>query len=59
MKLTSEELERKFYIENNPLYYQLVNLIDPYEEQYELGYSEGKSNGYDEGYAEGYEEALK
>lgn len=59
MYLTPEELERKFYIENNSLYYQLVNLIDPQEEQYELGYSEGKSNGYDEGYAEGYEEALK
>lgn len=61
MNLTPEELERKFYIENNPLYYQLVNLIDGHEEQlvnlidgyeeqledaHNIGYKSGKTDGY-------------
>ncbi len=49
MKLTPEELERKFYIENNPLWYQLVKLIDEHEEQLDREYSSGYNDGRKEG----------
>lgn len=59
MYLTPEELERKFYIENNPLYYQLVSLIDEREEQKEEESQSRYNEGYEDGYLQGWAEIAR
>ena len=57
MQLTAEELERKFYIENNPLHRAFLDFTFETEEfHYDIGYEEGKDVYYNRGYGEGYKD---
>lgn len=59
MYLTPEELERKFYIENNPLHSNFVKILDTLEEEKEDECQSRYHEGYEDGYLQGWAEIAR
>lgn len=60
MNLSTEELERKLFIENNPMHNLMYKLIEAIEqEHYEFGYNSGRDDGYRQGEREGYDRGYQ
>lgn len=56
MNLSTEELERKLFIENNPMH-KLIEAIE--RESYEFGYNSGRDAGYTQGEYDGYDRGYQ